>query len=270
MTQPSRLRVFFSSAVFSFKAQFSWLNPPMWLTMKLILPLSQMAFFVFVGAFLVSTGNAPAGIVAYMAIGNAIQALSWNTVFAVINITSADKWDGTLQLMLATPAQRMPLFVGRSMIHVFDGLLSVLVSFIFAAFLFGVDFGRTDVVGLIVTLLLTGFTMAGFGLLVGGFSFYFRDPLVFANIFTFVQLIFCGINFPVQALPQQVQFISYLIPLTYGVQAGRDVIAGATLIDIAPLLWQMTIVGLVALVLGYFFFRSFEKSARKTGRLEAI
>nr|MDO8133106.1 ABC transporter permease [Candidatus Njordarchaeum guaymaensis] len=268
MTQPSRLRVFFSSAVFSFRAQFSWLNPPMWLTMKLILPLSQMAFFVFVGIYL--TGNPHSGIVTYMAIGNAIQAMSWNTVFAVINITSADKWDGTLQPILATPAQRMPLFVGRSMIHIFDGLLSVLISFIFAAFLFGVDFGRTDLLGLIVTLLLTGFTMAGFGLLVGGFSFYFRDPLVFANIFTFVQLIFCGINFPVQALPEQVQFISYLIPLTYGVQAGRNVIAGATLTDIAPLLGQMTIVGLVALMLGYFFFHSFEKSARRTGRLEAI
>nr|MDO8100055.1 ABC transporter permease [Candidatus Njordarchaeota archaeon] len=270
MTQPNRLRVFFSSAVFSFRAQFSWLNPPMWLTMKLILPFSQMAFFCLLGGYLVSKGFASSDIVAYMAIGNAIQAMSWNTVFAVINITSADKWDGTLQLMLASPAQRLPLFVGRSMIHIFDGLLSVLVSFIFAAFLFGVDFVRTDLLGLTVTLLLTGFTMAGFGLLVGGFSFYFRDPLVFANIFTFVQLIFCGINFPVQSLPQQVQFISYLIPLTYGVQAGREVIVGATLTDIAPLLAQMTVVGLVAIALGYFFFRRFENSARKTGRLEAI
>jgi len=270
VTQPSSLRVFFSSAVFSFKAQFSWLNPPMWLTMKLVLPFSQMAFFCILGQYLVSQGFAQPGIVAYMAIGNAVQAMCWNTVFAVINITSADKWDGTLQLMLATPAQRMPLFVGRSMIHIFDGLLSVLASFIFAAFLFGVDFGTTDPLSLTVVLLLTGFTMAGFGLAIGGFSFYFRDPLVFANIFTFVQLIFCGINFPVQSLPQQVQFISYLIPLTYGVKAGREVIVGATLTDVAPLLGQMTIVGLVAIAFGYFFFRRFENSARKTGRLEAV
>jgi ABC-2 type transport system permease protein len=270
MTEPSRIRVFFSSAVFSFRAQFSWLNPPMWFTMKLILPFSQMAFFVLLGNYLVSQNLAPPDTVTYMAIGNAIQAMSWNSVFAVINITSADKWDGTLQPMLATPAQRMPLFIGRSMMHIFDGLLSVLVSLIFAALIFGVDFGKTDLISLTLVLFLASLTVTGFGLLIGGFSFYFRDPMVFANIFTFVQLIFCGVNFPVEYLPQQIQFISYLIPLTYGVQAGRDVIAGAALTDIAPLLMQMTVVGLVAIMLGYFFFHQFEKSARRTGRLEAI
>ena len=89
MTQPSGLRVFLSSAVFSFRAQFSWLNPPMWVTMKLILPFSQMAFFCLLGEYLVLEGFAGPDIVAYMAIGNAVQAMSWNTVFAVINITSA-------------------------------------------------------------------------------------------------------------------------------------------------------------------------------------
>jgi ABC-2 type transport system permease protein len=266
---PSRIRVFFSSAVFSFRAQFGWLNPPMWLTMKLLLPFSQMAFFVFVAQFLVSTGNAAASLVAYMAIGNAIQSLSWNTVFAVVNITSDDKWSGTLPLVLATPAQRLPLFIGRAMIHMFDGLVSVIFSFIFAALLFGVSFANTDLFALAVVLLLTAFTMAGFGLMIGGLSFYFRNPLVFANIFTFVLLIFCGINFPVQLLPQGIQFISYLIPLTFGVQAGREVIAGSTLVDVSMLVGQMLLTGLFSFLLGYLFFRTFENSARKTGRLEA-
>lgn len=34
------LRIFFSSAMFSFRAQFGWLYPPMWLTMKLVMSLS--------------------------------------------------------------------------------------------------------------------------------------------------------------------------------------------------------------------------------------
>jgi len=117
---------------------------------------------------------------------------------------------------------------------------------------------------------LTAFTMAGFGLMVGGLAFYFRDPLVFANIFTFILLVFCGINFPVQDLPQPLQVISYIFPLTYGVEAGRRTIAGATIVGIAPLLGQMLLVGFVSIVLGYVFFRSFEHAARKSGRLEAV
>ncbi|UCH31623.1 MAG: ABC transporter permease [Candidatus Bathyarchaeota archaeon] len=267
----SLLRVFFSSALFSFRAQFGWLYPPMWLTMKLVMSLSQMAFFVFVGQFLITTGNAAqTNLIAYIAIGNSMSVLSWNTIFSVVNITSHDKWDGTLPLVLATPAHRLPLFVGRAMMHVFDGMLSVIISFIYAIFLFGVNFGNANILALMVVVFITALTMAGFGLMIGGLSFYYRNPLVFANIFTFVLLIFCGVNFPIQELPQPLQIISYIFPLTYGVDAGRKAIAGATLFEISSLLCQMLIVGFFSIMIGYTFFRFFERMARKTGQIEAI
>jgi ABC-2 type transport system permease protein len=265
------IRVFFSSAVFSFRAQFDWLNPPMWLTMKLVLSLSQMAFFVFVGTFASTSSGVPVTqLVAFIAIGNALQSLSWNTVFSVINITGHDKWDGTLPLVLATPAHRLPLFIGRAMVHVLDGLLSVAIGFVFAAFLFGVNFGNADPLALSVTVLLTGFTMAGFGLLVGGLSFHFRNPMVFANIFTFILLIFCGVNFPVSDLPGFLQPLSYAFPLTYGTTAARNAIAGSTIIEISPILAQQLVVGIIAMLIGYYFFKAFEQSARKTGKIEAL
>ncbi len=263
----SNLRIFISSAIFSFRAQFSWLNPSMWLTMKLVLSLSQMTFFVLVGSF--ATAGRPDAI-SYIAIGNALQVVSWNTVFSVVNITSHDKWDGTLPLLLATPANRLPIFIGRAMVHVFDGVLSVVLAFGFAAFLFNVNFADTNVLALAVTVLLTAFTMAGYGLLIGGFSFFFRDPLISANIFTFVLLIFCGVNFPVQDLPPFVQPVSYAFPLTYGVSAAREAITGAALTQILPFLGQQLIVGVISMMLGFVFFRSFENLARKTGRIEAV
>jgi ABC-2 type transport system permease protein len=259
----NNLKVFVSSAVFSFRAQFDWLNPAMWITMKFVLSLSQMAFFAFVGVFAGAS-------VPFIAIGNALQSLSWNTVFSVINITGHDKWDGTLPLVLATPAHRMPLFIGRAMIHVFDGLISVAISFAFAAFIFGVNFGQADALALTLTVFLTAFTMAGFGLFIGGLSFFFRNPMVFANIFTFVLLIFCGVNFPVQSLPTVIQPISYLFPLTYGITAARSAINGGNLIQIAPTLALQLVVGFAAMVVGFLFFRSFENNARKTGKMEAI
>ena len=256
-------KVFLSSAVFSFRAQFDWLNPVMWLTMKFVLSLSQMAFFVFVGIF----AGAP---IAFIAVGNALQSISWNTVYSVIKITGQDKWDGTLPLVLATPANRLPLFIGRAMIHVLDGILSAAISFVFAAFIFGVDFGQTNPLALVVAIFLTAFTMAGFGLLIGGFCFFFRNPLVFANIFTFCLLIFCGVNFPVTSLPTAIQPVSYIFPLTYGLTAARNAITGQDLIQIAPTLALQLVVGVASMLIGYMLFRSFENSARKTGKMEAI
>ena len=112
--------------------------------------------------------------------------------------------------------------------------------------------------------------MAGFGLFIGGLSFFFRNPMVFANIFTFVLLIFCGVNFPVQSLPTVIQPVSYLFPLTYGITAARNAISGGNLIQIAPTLALQLVVGLAAMVVGFLFFRSFENNARKTGKMEAI
>jgi ABC-2 type transport system permease protein len=233
--------------------------------MKFIISLSQMAFFVFVGLFIQGPTAIP-----FIAIGNALQSVSWNTVFSVINITSHDKWDGTLALVLATPANRLPLFIGRAMIHVLDGMLSVAIAFLFAAFLFGVDFGQTNALALAIAVVTTAFTMSGFGLLIGGLCFYFRNPMVFANIFTFILLLFCGVNFPVQALPVQLQFVSYAFPLTYGITAARSAIGGSSIFEISPVLGQQMAVGLISIMLGYVFFERFERSARKTGKMEAL
>jgi ABC-2 type transport system permease protein len=237
----------------------------MWLTMKFVLSISQMAFFVFVGLFFVGPSYIP-----FIAIGNALQSVAWNTVFSVVNITGHDKWEGVLPLVLATPASRLPIFIGRAMIHVLDGILSVAIAFFFASFLFGVDFGQANALALAVTIVLTAFTMAGFGLMIGGFSFYFRDPMIFANIFTFILLIFCGVNFPIQNLPAWAQPISYIFPLTYGVTAARNAIQGETLLTISPTLAQQILVGLASMMLGFLFFRSFENAARKSGKIEAI
>lgn len=257
-------RIFFSSAIFSFKAQFSWLNPAMWITMKFVISISQMAFFVFLGYYIRG-----ASVIPYIAIGNAVQAVAWNTVFSVISITGSDKWQGTLPLTLATPAPRLPIFVGRAMMHVLDGMLSVAISFFFAIFLFGVDFSLVNMPALVVSILMTSLTMAGFGLLIGGLTFYFRDPMVFANIFTYILLIFCGVNFPVSSLPAWSQPIAFLFPLTYGLDAARASIAGSGLMEIASTLGLQLALGVVYIFIGYLFFRSFENTARRTGRLEA-
>jgi len=259
----NNFKIFISSAVFSFRAQFDWLNPAMWITMKFVLSLSQMAFFVFVGIY----ADAP---IQFIAVGNALQSISWNTVFSVINITGHDKWDGTLPLVLATPANRLPMYVGRAMIHVLDGILSAAISFVFAVFLFGVDFSQANPIALIVAIVLTAFTMAGFGLLIGGFCFFFRNPMVFANIFTFCLLLFCGVNFPVSSLPLVIQPVSYIFPLTYGLTAARNAIAGQDLIQIGPTLLIQLVVGVASMLIGYVLFRSFENNARKTGKMEAV
>jgi len=96
-----------------------------------------------------------------------------------------------------------------------------------------------------------------------------RDAIIIANIVYYVLLIICGINFPVSRLPGLLQLVAYGLPLTRGVQAARDAVAGASLGQVGGLLAGELLVGLVWAAAGYLLFRWLESWARQGGLQEA-
>ena len=257
-------RIFWSSAMFASKALFSWLRPEMWLMQALTLPLFQMAFFVYLSRF-VSTGSAE---VSYIAVGNALQVAAFSSIFAVCNITSEEKWQGTLTPLILTPASRFPLFVGRSMFQILNSMLTIAVGFVYASFVFGVDMSGTDFVSLVVVILVTSLAMTGFGLMLGSVGLYLRTAMIIANIFLFIGLLVCGVNFPVTALPTWIQPFSYTIPMTYGTIAARAAIQGSNIAELGPLIAQEIGAGAGSLLVEYLLFLGFEALARRRGAFE--
>jgi ABC-2 type transport system permease protein len=260
----SPLRIFVSSAIFAFKALFSWLRPEMWLTQLLVLPLFQMAFFVYVARFV----NPTITNVAFIAVGNAMQVASFSSIFAVCNLTSEEKWQGTLTPLIATPANRFALFFGRALFQIFNGIATIAVGFFYANSLFGVDMSRTDFLALTLVILVTSLTMTGFGLMLGSVGLFMRTAMIIANIFLFIGLLICGVNFPVSDLPIWLQPVSYAIPMTYGTMAARAAVQGASILNLTPVLLQEIAVGIGSILVGYILFIWFEVLARRKGTLE--
>ena len=89
-----------------------------------------------------------------------------------------------------------------------------------------------------------------------------------SNIFLFIGLLFCGVNFPVSYLPGYLQPISYGIPMTFGTDAARAAVSGSSLLGISGTLCLEMLVGLVALFLGYLMFTLFENLSRKRGTMD--
>ena len=258
------LRIFVSSATFAFKALFSWLRPEMWLMQVLTLPLFQMAFFVYLATFVEPTTTN----IAFIAVGNAMQVAAFSSIFAVCNLTSEEKWQGTLIPLIATPANRFPLFVGRALFQILNGMATIAVGFFYAYAVFGVDMSKTNFVTLTVVIVLTTFAMTGFGLMLGSVGLFMRTAMIIANVFLFIGLLVCGVNFPVSALPLWLQPFSYAIPMTYGTMAARAAVSGASLLGISTLLLQETLSGIGSVMVGYFLFIGFEALARRRGTLE--
>ncbi len=257
-------RVFKGAFFFGRKGLIIWDSWDMWVMQIVITPIAQIGFFAFLSIYL----RYPASVTQYIVIGNALQSMSFSAVFAVANITSQDKWQGTLPSTLVTPANRVALFIGRAWFQVLLSALIAAAGLLYAAGIFGVSFANADFPAIALVVFLTSMAMISFGLLISAVGLYMRTALIVANIFLFVTLLLSGVNFPVSSLPGWLQPVSWIIPLTYGTEALRMAISGSSLSSLLPILGWEALDGLLVMVVGYELFKGFEGLSRRTGRFE--
>ena len=90
------------------------------------------------------------------------------------------------------------------------------------------------------------------------------------NTVYFLLLVFSGANVPLANFPVWIQRAAHLLPLTRGIQAARESIAGANLLEVGPLLTGEILIGIAYVSIGYLLFSWFEMEAKRRGTLEAF
>src|SRR3972149_6613045 len=223
------LRLFIDGALLSYIALFRWLQPHTYLASKVVMPLAQILFFTLMGIFASGPGNA-----AFYAIGNAIHLASINGIYGVTMSIGGDRWSGALPYIFGTPANRLVLFSGRAFFHVLDGMLGVIMGLAWGVLLFGLDLSQADLGALALTILITPFSTSGLGILLGCVSLVSIETMFVNNTFYFLLLAFSGANIPLTEMPGWMQSVGWGLPLTRGIAASRQLIAGSPLAEGAP------------------------------------
>ncbi len=257
-------RSLIGSMRFGSRGTIIWDSWDMWFLEIVILPLAQISFFEVLATY---AGYSPT-MVQFVVVGNAIQTMSFSSVFAVANITSSDKWQGTLPSILVTPSSRASMILGRALYQIIMSLLISVTGLLYAAFLFHVSFASANYLLLMISLFVTSISMVSFGLLISTIGLYLRTALIVANVFLFIGLLVCGVNFPVTVLPSWLRPLSYVIPLTYGLDAIRFSIAGSGISVIIYYLALTVANGVIVFLGALFLTRSFERLSRKSGTIE--
>lgn len=259
------VNLFIQGAVLSYIALFRWLHPPTYLASKILMPLTQILFFSFVGMYATNSTNAT-----FYVIGNAIHIVAINGIFGVTMSIGEERWVGTLPYLFATPANRLTMFLGRAFVHVFDGILGALIGLLWGVLLLGLDLSKANPATLLLTIVITTFSTCALGLLMGCLSLITLNVMFVNNTVYFLLMIFSGANVPLAQMPGWMQTISWMLPLTRGIASARQIIAGGDFASVAPLLAGEFAIGLVYICLGYSLFRWFEFQAKRRGTLEAI
>ncbi len=195
-----------------YRALFQWATPIGYIAYKVLMPVTQILFFVQLGVF--ATGRANA---LYFALGNALQLTANGSIFGVIGTVSNERHYGTLPLLLGSPVNRLVTFFSRATVNVLDGIASVVVGLLLTTLIYGLDLRSANLGLLALCAVLISVSTSGLGLLFGSIGLVMRDAIIIANVVYYLLLVVCGVNFPVSRLPGAVQVFSYALPLTRGV-----------------------------------------------------
>ncbi len=93
-----------------------------------------------------------------------------------------------------------------------------------------------SVPALAVAVLVTTCSCVALGMLIGSIGLRARDVFFGANLVYFLMLLVCGVNVANDDLPGWLGAIGRCLPLTHGIEAAREIAAGASLGDVAGLL----------------------------------
>ncbi|HEX5838986.1 MAG TPA: ABC transporter permease [Anaerolineales bacterium] len=264
-TISNNFRLFWQGAYLSYIALFHWMRPIQYMASKILMPLAQMFFFVYLGTYATGPGNAD-----FYIVGNALQIAAVSGIYGMTMSIGGDRDNGTLAYIFGTPANRLVVFMGRAFMNIMDGALGVVIAFTWGVILMGLDLSNTSIPALALTILITTISTCGLGLLLGCLALITVNVMFVNNFVYFLLLIFSGANVRLNELPAWVQAVSSILPLTRGIAAARLLVEGAYLADITPLLLGELGIGIVYGILGYLLFAAFEVVAKRRGTLEVF
>jgi ABC-2 type transport system permease protein len=138
---------------------------------------------------------------------------------------------GTVEQLMVTPIRPAELVVGKVLPYVAVSFFNVLEVLTIAVFWFGVPVNGSVALLLILSAVFL-MTCLGIGIFVSSVSNTQQEAMLLV-FFTLLPSIFlAGYLFPLEAMPDALQLISYLIPLRYMVSIMRGIIVKGVGLDV--------------------------------------
>lgn len=258
------LRIFFIGGLMSYRALFGWMNPWIFIPSLLISPICQILLFAYIGR------SAGVGNDEFYVIGNALNYAAIPCMFAMTFTIGGERFAQTLGLVLATPARRIPLFLGRSMPVILNGWFVAMFGVVGGTLLLDAHIPSDAWLQIALVVAVGSLASTGLGLVMGAINLVYRDGATMGNVFFLVLLIFTGTNVALDDLPGWMAAIGSCLPLTHAIEATRMLGDGATWGAVQGLVGTELLIGTLYLAVGLSAIRLFEHLSRAGATLDQI
>ena len=257
-------RLYFIQAWHAYRSLFAWSTPFNYFVSKFGFSFFSMIMFVFLGKFVGL--NDPI----YIVIGNILLIPSSNCLSGISMTVGNERQFGAMSYLLGSPAPRAPIFLGRGLFHILDSFITVAISLLAAIWLFHFSLANMNFLLVLLCVFITAFTTSGMGYIMGSLSLVNRDGWMITTTLSLSLFILVGANFPVSSLPEWIQPLSYALPMTRGILAARQALAGASWGEVSGLLAGEIAIGVVYIAIGYWMFRLLERKSIVNGVLDNV
>ena len=190
-----------------------YLKPPN-ISWGIIFPLA------WTGMFFIKSGSGLESVLSLLPGVMTISILFGTTSMLAVTITF-EKRSRSFERLLLAPISLELLMLAKTSGAILFGIANAFVPIIIAAFL-------TDLSGIawslvIPAIILIGIASTFVGLFIAVSVSEIFEAQTFSNFFRFPMIFLCGLFIPVMSLPIFIRPLSYILPVTYGV----DILHGA-------------------------------------------
>jgi len=257
------MKRFFSQAWLYFKANNAAFSFEEFISLQTAIPLLTLIFYCVLASYSFNTQDLTRWVV-----GNSFLLCMHTCIFGLGTTFTGERFYGRIRSIIVAPINKLTLVLQRGFFPIFVAVATVLIGFVVGSLIFGVDFTGINM-GLFLLIAIVGmFAASGFGLLLSVFGLVTDGMHFVLNLSTYVLMIFCGANFPIEQLPKAVQVVSQVLPLTRSIEAANMLFEGVSTPVLTRLLLGEAALGTAYCLVGFVVIRVVERIAIQKATLE--
>jgi ABC-2 type transport system permease protein len=205
-----------------------------------------------------------------------IGTIFWNflsIVFGFIGETVTwERWEGTLEYTFMAPVRRYTQLIGSTLFAVAYAVIQMLIILGVMLLFFDLEFSGGNFVTAGVFLALGSVSFVGVGMMAAILPLLYverGDQMVF--VIQSVILLFSGVYYGIETLPDWMQVVAHFSPGTYVLDGIREgLIDGTSVTELWYDVWPLVIMAAVLIPLGVKVFGVAERYAKRTGKLKRV
>jgi ABC-2 type transport system permease protein len=198
------------------------------------------------------------------------MSLWWFALFCGGWVIQTDRWHGTVEYLVGTPASFTGIVLGRVAATTVPALGAAVELWLFGRYVVGADVTIRHWPVFVASFLLTLFAMVATALLMASAFVLARSAVTFSNSLSFPFYLLGGILIPVSLLPGWMQPLSKGVFLSWSSQLLRASLDPRPVPPPYGDLGMIFLLGCAALGAGYGVLRVILRRMRHTGELGAM